>query len=105
MKITVDVRDKVSADYALSRIGMWYGKNRINPKENPMSGVAIYADGMVIFKRPNRKSDCFVAYYDASKDKSKEESAPPKPTKATPATTTRTSTAATPTVSYDEQRS
>jgi hypothetical protein len=30
---------------------------------------------MVLYKREYRKSDCFVAYYDASKDKSKEESA------------------------------
>lgn len=56
MKITVGVRDGVNPDYALSRVGMWYGKNRINPKENPMKGVLIYADGMVIYKRTNRQT-------------------------------------------------
>jgi hypothetical protein len=75
VRITVDVRDGYPQYIALTRIGKWYMDHLDDPKKNPMTGVVIYDDGMVLYKREYRKSDCFVAYYDASKDKSKEESA------------------------------
>jgi hypothetical protein len=62
VKVTIDIRDEVPAHHALSRITAWYRSHNDDPAKYPMKGIITYPDGITLFKRDNRKGDCFVAF-------------------------------------------
>jgi hypothetical protein len=67
VRITVDVRDGIHPHDAIYRISMWYSNHKQNPEKYPMKGVVRYSDKVTLFKRDNRKGDCFVVYREASR--------------------------------------
>ncbi len=60
--IKIQIRDGIDPMTALRRIGYWYEANSSDPIKTPMTGVVVYTDGIVLFKREYRQSDCFVVH-------------------------------------------
>ena len=62
MKIHIDIRNDIDAALALTKVKQVIEQGKISNDGKNYCWITEWTDGIVVYTRDNRKSDCFVVY-------------------------------------------
>lgn len=66
-KVYIDIRDGIDHATAVDRVARVMSKGRISDNNTKYCYVTTWEDGILVYTRERRKSDCFVVLMDKHK--------------------------------------